>query len=79
MIEQLAVVVYGALTLIIAVVLAYMQHSVVGMALTFAAAGVTYTFQFIALLSISTKLEGLLIALVFILTIGSAIVSTVGY
>ena len=39
----------------------------------------TYVFQFIQLLSISAKLEGFLLLLVFLLTVASASVSTMGY
>jgi hypothetical protein len=77
MIEQLAVVVYGALTIIIAVVFAYMQHSALGMALIFAAAGTTYLFQF-AQLALTGKWIDWLIVLSILLTIASAIASFAG-
>lgn len=85
MIAQLAVVIYGVLTILLAAVLAYMQHSVLGMALAFAAAGMTYSFQFVQMLddeigSVTTaKLLVLLCLLVFLTTIASAVVSTTGY
>lgn len=85
MFEQLAVIVYGVLTLITAIVLASMQHSVLGMALAFAACGVTYLFQFVQMLDeeigsvLTANLLVGLCALVFLLTIASAVVSTTGY
>lgn len=85
MIAQLAVVVYGVLTILLAAVLAYMQHSTFGMALAFAAAGMTYSFQFVQMLddeigsATTAKLLVLLCLLVFLTTIASAVVSTTGY
>ncbi len=78
MIEQLAVVVYGAVTILIAVIFAFMQHSVLGMALVFAAAGITYVFQFIQLFDVNDKLQNALIILSVTLTIASALVSFAG-
>jgi len=84
-IAQLAVVVYGVLTLILAAGLAAMQHSVIGMALAFAASGLAYLFQFVQLLGTQydyraqDKIETGLIAFVILLTVASALVSTMGY
>lgn len=79
MFEQLAVIVYGVLTLITAIVLASMQHSVLGMALAFAACGVTYLFQFLQLTIVKDSVQVVLLILVFALTIASAAVSTFGF
>lgn len=84
-VAHLAVVVYGALTLILAAVLAGMQHSVLGMALAFAASGVTYVFQFVQLFDdgdTNVLLARSLVAMIafsVLLTLTSVAVSTMGY
>lgn len=81
MIEQLAVVVYGIFTLLIAVILASMQHSVVGMALAFATSGMTYLFQWLVI--VRPDFDKPLFtagfpALIWLTTILSALASTAG-
>lgn len=80
MFEQLAVIVYGVLTLIVAVVLAAMQHSLNGMVLAFAACGVTYLFQLMQVMRINDKeAQVVLMLLAIVLTVASAAVSTFGF
>lgn len=79
MFEQLAVIVYGVLTLIVAVVLASMQHSLNGMVLAFAACGITYLFQFMQVMRIGDRVQVALMLLAIVLTVASAAVSTFGF
>ena len=81
MIEQLAVVVYGVLTLIAAIFLASMQHSVLGMALAFAAAGTTYLYQLRVMTTPgpTDNVDFGFTLLVIILTVASAAASIFGF
>ena len=78
MIAQLAVLVYGAVTILIAVAFAFMQHSALGMALVFAAAGITYLFQFLQMFDVNEKLQNALIVISIALTLASALASLAG-
>jgi hypothetical protein len=81
MIEQLAAVIYGIFTLLIAVILASMQHSVVGMALAFAASGLTYLFQWLVIARPDFDKPIVLLGfpfLIWLVTILSALASTAG-
>lgn len=78
MIEQLAVLVYGIMSMIFAALLASMVHSPVGMALIFAAASVTYIYQFIQLQQVNEGLLWTLQLIVIGLTMASVAVSLAG-
>lgn len=79
MIEQLAVLVYGVITIAIAVILAYMQQSVIGMGLVFMAAGLTYLLQFMQITKdMPDKAFGVVMWIVIGLVVASAVASAIG-
>lgn len=78
MIEQLAVLFYGIMAMIFAALLASMTHSPWAMALIFAAAGVTYAYQFIQLQRVNEGLLWSMQLIVIGLTMASVAVSLAG-
>lgn len=78
MIEQLAVLVYGIMSMIFAALLASMTHSPWAMALIFAAAAVTYLYQFVQLQRASDGILYTMQLAVIGLTMASVAVSLAG-
>lgn len=79
-VEYLAVLVYGVLSMVFAALLALMVGSPIAMALATAAAGVTYLFQVSQLHSVTDEITlRIMMGLSILLTIASVLVSLGSY